>query len=530
MASNDSASKMPFNLLDLPDEILLNIFDWVLYKEEYIYRTVIRLSYYLAYRYHHICVDGDRCMPMYDRLKPSNLGLDPNTLSLFRVNKRISKLGSSILYGSYKFYFHEAEPFRVLFPRQISQKNISLMRSVELGELPHAVKTMPSRHLPRCLELFGKMPHLQHLVIYTSTWGRPRTLDPADFIAEPERGLLLMAAWVTLRHGNLKLAVFEESGTVDFDGVHHPTARGGVKRVILTSRRPGNLQHNSDPECVSQYNLQLSEDRLFLNRKWYDWHKSQVAYYAYARQHKEFLIFMSLWEITPFGLLEDDFVSREYPFLNSESQTPIHIEPRADPRLPPLTVEEDERRAEKPRSLQPISGLLIDSYKVRYTGFEALARPSMHSPLLYQLHPNAHDSESNTPRSFPAMSTSVLRNELFSYNNRREDTLKSIRFPGADLRELCRQAEQLERRDINREMDAKDGTWFEGLNEGSDTESSDEVSSSSFVGGEAATPDNDDAVSAVNNATQHEVSGGHMSQMSNGELALYKEPNKSPLP
>jgi hypothetical protein len=140
------------NLLDLPTEILRNIYKYILLEYDAPQTLVtpqlkVANPHYLLAS-HGSNVNGDYHMPYYTNLASDHqhLGLARGTLSLLRTCSQIYQEAAPLLYSSYQFCSSSAESFRALFTKDIGVSNTKAIRKLCLG-LPHCLKTMPSKYL-----------------------------------------------------------------------------------------------------------------------------------------------------------------------------------------------------------------------------------------------------------------------------------------------------------------------------------------------------------------------------------------------
>ena len=177
------ANSLKSRLLDLPDEVLLNVLYWVCVKfdgvNEYDEPTEGHVdSYVVRHATPHYAIGGwhdvshnDRRMPRYQELySKGNLGLEIGALSVLQTCHRLSILSRIVLYGEHHFTIYPAESLRVKFARLIGLVNLGLIRCLTIG-LPHAIKTMPSKYLPKYLDLLTSMANLRSFTITTGTGG-----------------------------------------------------------------------------------------------------------------------------------------------------------------------------------------------------------------------------------------------------------------------------------------------------------------------------------------------------------------------
>lgn len=103
-------------------------------------------------------------------------------------------------------------------------------------------------------------------------------------------------------------------------------------------------------------------------------------------------------------------------------------------------------------TLSPASGLLLDCWKIRRTGYDALADKTAYRPYKYQLKPRASTtSEVRAPKNLFSLPGAIVAEELFLYHTAPEEVFQTL--PNhVPARRLYRLARNIEAR--NREADA----------------------------------------------------------------------------
>ena len=277
-------------------------------------------------------------MPWYNALASDypHLGLPEGTLNLLYVCSQLYEIGPSTFYGMYGFRTVSAESFRLLFTKHIGPSNLKSIRQLAIG-LPHGVKTMPSKFIGRYTRMLDvQMPQLQEFTITAKfgRWYHPVTLNPFNTWIENHRGMLWFAAWVSRSHPLLKFAVWNEMSTVfrnrlDDSTWDHFDNRPDVEITLtISATRPKGLQKLSNPRIAGTLNAEL--DSLY-------------------------------------GAPEPDEDGYHYiDAFDSETGLPI-----------------------RPHSVVSATNLLLDTYKIRRTGFVSLSTREACRPYAYQLPINA---------------------------------------------------------------------------------------------------------------------------------------------
>ena len=419
ISSTESSSTQTFPLLDLPSEILTKILKEVLtiYTEETkvdeLGQVTTRLVLPFATPKYDLGIsnfEGDRRMPSYTSRTAhwKHLGLPENSLAILTASRETYAHACPIIYDLYHFQTYSAESFRALFTKEIGAANLRHIKALTMG-LPHALKTMPSKYLGRYLRMLVLgMPKLSTLKCTTKfgRWFYALTHDPCNTWIESHRGLLWFAAWVTLRHGNLKFAVWDEQNTVSDNKVDTDRAEFYDHRMVelsitMTSTRPEGLQTLQDSKPVETENEQLGH-----------------GYITPAVS-------------TP--LTEEDDDQDDAQIIDAYTEMQLHPDAKI---------------------VVPATKLLLDSAKIRRTGFFDLATHENCRPYPYPLPPDARDSEAH------AIDGGMYEDPLevcFLNNKNPELIFEHDRLEGQDVNMIYLRATTLEKSNIDREMLAKNG-------------------------------------------------------------------------
>lgn len=457
-----TSSRDVFRLLDLPHEILLKVFEFIFLEfnaatpaqqlqdgNEWAIK-VARPRYTLGSYYQMF--NRDRFLPFYNELVSSgNLGLSHGTTSALLICRSLHQIAAEAFYQLYPFEIFPAESFRTKFSKLIGPTNLRHIRSLKFG-LPHATKTMPSLYLPRYLRLLAEeMPLLEEFTVTTSTGHWPRTITPGDPGIEKSRGLLLFGSYVTLRHPRLKFATWYEDNT--FNGREFDlNDDSGNMSVVVTAKRPNNLQSFEDPEETLDANSGLTRDQEAISKRVKAQAEEVEAYRTNLAAYNEYTARQAFQELP----LCDPSFSEEYWDENGLLKSVAQPIPRH-----PYVLENWERRTldNRPTFIIPPYGLLLDSYKIRRAGFLGLVEYPKYRPYTYQMPPDASSSEVSTP-SPSALSEDELCDELFKYNKNREATAEGMP-DSIDAESLIARAEAIEKDSIRAEQFAKAGFYLE---------------------------------------------------------------------
>lgn len=417
ISSIESSSTEAFPLLDLPSEILTKIFKEVLttYVEETTRdefgESATTLVLPFAEPKYDLTIgsfEGDRRMPKYGTRTSywKHLGLPVQTLAILTVSHKTYAHACPIIYETYHFRTYSAESFRVLFTKEIGPANTRNIKSLTMG-LPHALKSMPSKYLGRYLRMLALgMPKLNILKCTTKfgRWFYSLTRDASSTWIESHRGLLWYAAWVTLRHRILKFAVWDEHNTVtdnkiDTDRAEYYDHRMVELSITITFTRPEGLQTLEDAKLLETENEQLGHGYVPVDST-----ESMEA-------------------------VDDEAADQV-----NESYLATVLHPDA-------------------KLVVPATGLLLDSAKIRRTGFFGLVTREACRPYPYQLPSNARDSE-----------THAIGGEYedppeacFLNNKNPELMFDGQRLKNEDVNMVYLHASALEKSNIDQEMLAKNG-------------------------------------------------------------------------
>lgn len=381
-SSNTLIAKPSRNLVELPKEVIENILTHVFAHHDQVLNYdneeadgLVTINgglptampmYNLGDRSDNI--EEDFRMPYYTSLSTScHLGLPAGTLNVLQTCGLLYVIGARTFYGMYEFRTTSAESFRLLFTKHIGPSNLKSIRRLSIG-LPHAVKTMPTKFINRYTRMLEtQMPQLKHFEITTKfgRWYNPVTANPGSTWVENHRGLLWFSAWVTRSHPVLKCAVWDEEGTVSNNKVDSERAgyydrREVVITVALMGTKPADIQTMEDPKDIEARN-----------------------------------------DLLPMVLV-DDYDSEDDP---EDLWTPTAHEEYAE--FDDITGERI-----KAEEVKPASRLLLDSWKIRRTGFVALSKHENCRPYRYQLPLTAVNSEAHTP-TYDAMNDDILCEERF---------------------------------------------------------------------------------------------------------------------
>jgi hypothetical protein len=292
-------------------------------------------------------INYEQRTPFYTTIKEKgNLSLTKNTTAILRLSKRFHKICAPVLYETYEFASFAAESFRIKFLPLIGKENAASIRRLRIG-LPFGIKTEPSKNIGRYVRMLERdLPRL-HLLQVTTVFGRwqwPVTHSPNNTWIESNRGLIWFASWLTRDHSSLKYAVWSEENTVNNNVLddHYPLDGGWDDRkdvrltVTFSEDRPVGLKIMEHPAEIQERNAQLFQDED--------------------------------------GKLE-----------GAEIVQPASV---------------GSQRTTAPRANVILQGILLDSYKIRRTGWSALGTKRSCRPYEYQLPGNASDSEGSRPATF----------------------------------------------------------------------------------------------------------------------------------
>ena len=110
----------------------------------------------------------------------------------------------------------------------------------------------------------------------------------------------------------------------------------------------------------------------------------------------------------------------------------------------------------KPMALFPATRILLDSWKIRRSGWTGLATFDSSRPYPYQLPITAKNSEVNRP-SDADMGAQVFLEEMLLHNKTPESTIARLDGEKYNTHVLCLRAKALEEQNIKREMLMKCG-------------------------------------------------------------------------
>ena len=311
--------------------------------------------------------------------------------------------------------------------------------------------------------------------------------------------MLWFAAWITLRHPSLKFAVWHEEGTILENTVIALSRWGGTLQVQLSSKKPSNLCYYPDPQETIDQNEDL-RDRKETLQEYLDANDQIEERNADVLEEWQcYQLVTLLDEVAHYNVLDDLNFRSPDPYWDNDGDLRI----LSAPLLEPLNTLLDQEQIilDTPLGLlTPPSGILLDSFRIRHTGFAGLADPDYYRPYHYQLPPNARDSEAEVPPALLNVTNEVLRDELFAFNSQRWQILEQIINAGSLLRSLCTQAATAEHLNIAREFFAKDGTRSELLEDpapldaeamviSANTENNDEAQEEDWLEGDVVQPD-----------------------------------------
>jgi hypothetical protein len=371
-------------------------------------------------------IKGDRFMPRYYSLHTArNLGLDVNGTSILATSQLMNKLGIEVLNGMYDFASYPCETFRALFARHINPRALQAIRSLTFG-FPHALKTMPTTYLPRYLRLLAdEMPTLAIMKMTTGGGGPYRQKVPANQVIEKHRGLLLFAAYVTLRHPGLKFATWHEEETYP-KGHFDFSDRSARIGVVLTAKRP-TLCWMEDPKEIEEANDRLIRrqaavkdyedsfgpllDAYDLELQEYDEYLSRLAFFALPYCDDDALLNREAFSNLPEYDLESDY----YDEFWDEEGAPVAMSTPVAPKLSLSRSQVIDKEASMEEIIPPY-GLLLDSWEIRRTGWEALAEADKYRPFRYQIPADSNTSEHNTPKDLHSMPFEIQCDEMLMYN------------------------------------------------------------------------------------------------------------------
>ncbi|KPI40646.1 uncharacterized protein AB675_10760 [Cyphellophora attinorum] len=397
-------------------------------------------------------IKGDRFMPRYyDLQNAQNLGLDANDSSVLATSQLLNKLGIEVLYGMYDFASYPCETFRALFARHINPRALRAIRSLTFG-LPHALKTMPTTFLPRYLRLLAdEMPTLATMKMTTGGGGPFRQKVPANQVIEKNRGLLLFAAYVTLRHPGLNFATWHEKGTY-LKGHFEFTDRSARIEVIMTAKRP-TLHFMEDPNEIEEANDRLARRQEAVKEHEDSFGPFREAFYVLPFCDYEAQLNREAFSHPPGYDVESDY----YDEFWDEEGVPVAMSLPVAPTLFLSRPQIIDKEASMEKIIPP-HGLLLDSWKIRRTGWEALAEEDKYRPFRYQIPPESNTSEHNTPKDLHSMPFESQCDELLRYNKYPEEAAEKLLLSGDATEEVVEKARE-EARERAQQEDANRIDW-----------------------------------------------------------------------
>ena len=149
--------------------------------------------------------------PQYSTLLPVNINV--GSVQILQTCKQVSREGAFVLYSMHRFSAVQASAFRTRFIPSIGSFNSSCVKSVHL-RAPPCSEHEPSVLFARFVHFLScRMANLQNLSLSTNVYkyGDPQPALNGSSVWAREHSLMLWtAAWITLRHTQMKRAVWSE--------------------------------------------------------------------------------------------------------------------------------------------------------------------------------------------------------------------------------------------------------------------------------------------------------------------------------
>ena len=216
--TNTTSKKLAF--LDIPKELRLSIFRALFTA----YDRSSKQMHKIEPRYASTPAAGSRSSTSSGRLVSSPLRLPRNATAILRSCKTLSAEGCAILYSMYTMATAQVEDIQHHFLPRIGKFNACQLRSLCVRPQPERYATSLEAMTPSLLDtLCHSMLMLDRLTFWSKYqcgvvsakyayrppyWTQAETRDGA---VQEQRHMMYLAAWITMQHPKLNLAVLSES-------------------------------------------------------------------------------------------------------------------------------------------------------------------------------------------------------------------------------------------------------------------------------------------------------------------------------